>query len=206
MEIHYNLLVDVSTNKDSFVNESERITDDELIFAVAEGDVPSLGELYLRHGTVVLRFLYRTLDDRDAAEDICHDVFLALPKSAGRYRSSGKARSWVLGIAANMARSHRRKRWLRAKLLRINAASVPKPRSLTPREQDESADTIAEAVNRLPLDQRQILMLQVEEGLSGHEIAEVMNINHGAVRVRLHRARAALRDAVLESKTLEGET
>ncbi len=193
-------------DKDPCVNISGQKTDDELIFAVAEGDISSLGELYLRHGTAVLRFLYRTLEDNDTAKDICHDVFLALPKSAGRYRSSGKARSWILGIAANMARSTRRKRWLREKLLRVNATSVPKPRSLGPQEQDDSTDAIAQALSRLPMDQRQILMLQVEEGLSGYEIAEVMNIHHGAVRVRLHRARAALRDAVLKSKTIEGET
>jgi RNA polymerase sigma-70 factor (ECF subfamily) len=53
---------------------------------------------------------------------------------------------------------------------------------------------MAEAFDALPHDLREVLVLQVGEGLSGAEIAELLSISHGAVRVRLHRARQKLRE------------
>jgi len=167
-----------------------------LIAAIAAGDMRALGELYLRYGTMILRFLCRTIGDFAAAEDLCQEVFLSLPKSVARYRELGKSRSWLFGIAANKARAYQRRKWTRERLLRAYAFLVPLQRQASSASGTSPGDSVAEALERLPLEQRQVLMLQVGEGMSGVEIAEALSIGHAAVRVRLHRARAALRQAV----------
>jgi RNA polymerase sigma-70 factor (ECF subfamily) len=187
------------------VHTHDQPSDEDLIVALLDGDARALAELYLRHGGMVVRFLTRTLGDASLAEDLCHDVFLALPDAAHNYRKVGKPRSWLLGIAANKARSYRRRQWLREKLLRAYCLLVPRRGDAVSARHDEPADRIAAALYRLPLEQRQVLMLQVGEGLSGTEIAEALSISHGAVRVRLHRARAALREAVLDRERAGGE-
>lgn len=187
------------------VNVHDRTSDEEIVSAIAAGDAQALAELYLRHGTSVLRFLTRTLGDASVAEDLCHDVFLALPTIAENYRRMDKPQSWLFGIAANKARAYRRRQWLREKLLRAYSLLVPARDPVDAPRHDGPADRIATALDRLPLEHREVLMLQVGEGLSGAEIAEVLSLSHGAVRVRLHRARAALRDAVLGQESAGGE-
>jgi RNA polymerase sigma-70 factor, ECF subfamily len=169
-------------------------TDLELIKAVVVGDKSALGQLYLRYGNIVLRFLMRILKDRESAEDLCQDVFLTVAKIAVRYEDQGKMKSWLLGIASNKARSHQKKVWLRKKLMKIN--SLLFARYDSPAPYNEIENQISSAFQQLPIEQREILTLQIGEGLSGEEIAEVLSISHNAVRVRLHRARQNLRLAI----------
>jgi RNA polymerase sigma-70 factor (ECF subfamily) len=159
---------------------------------LARGETAALGELYMRHGQSTLRFLARTLRDTASAEDLCQDVFLTLPGAASRYTHQGQLRAWILGIAAKKARGWQRRQWVRTRLLGtfgLSSASTTAPTPETAR-----SDAMAAAFDALPHDLREVLVLQVAEGLSGAEIAEVLGIGHGAVRVRLHRARQKLRE------------
>jgi len=168
--------------------------DATLMARLARGDTGVIGELYMRHGDQVLRFLTRTLRDGATAEDLCQDIFLGLPGAASRYRDERKLRSWLLGIAAKKARGWQRRQWVRDRLLRGFWSAEQPP---TAGEREPSAlDQMAAAFDQLPHELREVLVLQVGEGLSGVEIAEVLSLSHGAVRVRLHRARQRLRELV----------
>jgi len=165
-------------------------SDESLMISLASGDMRALGALYLRFGDSALRFLFHQTSDRATAEDLCQEVFLTLAETASRYRHADKLRSWVLGIAAKKARAHQRKEWRRRRLRGIfgdrdAAATQTAPQLRGP---------MSAALAALPAAQREVLVLQVVEELSGEQIAEALGIGHGAVRARLFRARAALRE------------
>lgn len=169
-------------------------SDEEIIARLTEGDLDALGVLYLRHGAQVLRFLTHALGDAATAEDLCQDVFLALPAASQRYREFGKLRSWLLGIAARKARSWKRRQWVRAKLL--DRFAIRPPLDLegeTTHAFPAQQSSIERAFALLPHPLREVLLLQVGEGLTGLEIADALRISPGAARVRLHRARQELR-------------
>jgi len=182
-------------------------SDGDLMDRLVRGELDVLGTLYLRHGDAVLRFLCRTLLDAQAAEDLCQEVFLAVPRAAaaGRYREEGRLRPWLIGIASRKARAWRRRQWIREIAFRrfIREKSSPGFPQDDPAESKQGIERIAEALSRLPHSQREALMLQVGEDMTGAQIAETLGVSHSSVRVRLHRARLALR-AALEG-TLDGK-
>lgn len=180
------------------------VVDSSLMERLARGETNALGELYLRHAQPVLRFLTRSLLDTAAAEDLCQEVFLTLAGTASRYTHQGRLRSWILGIAAKKAGGWRRRQWVRTRLL--GTLGLSSEGSTAPMPEHGRRDVMEDAFEQLPIELREVLVLQLGEGLSGVEIAEVLGISHGAARVRLHRARQKLA-ALLETMgvTLGGD-
>jgi len=140
---------------------------------------------------------------RDDIEDIVHDVFLAALTNRHRFRKDASAWTWLAAITINRCRSHRRRqlvrlRWWRAtmptaELANDQASSV---------ERDETAVRVRDAVGALPAKDREIVVLYYLEEMTVAQVAAVVGASAGAVEVRLHRARAKLRqllgDAGLE--------
>ncbi|MGM0597223.1 MAG: RNA polymerase sigma factor [Myxococcota bacterium] len=178
-------------------------SDSELMENLANGDQNSLAQLYKRHGNSILGFIHKTVGDYSTAEDLCQEVFLVVANKAEVYKEKGKFRCWLYGIAANKARNHLRKRWLRNKLLFQHHEDLlpPEDKIFSPELQ-----ALKIAFSKLAPKDREILVLQVSEGLSGEEIAETLSIKHAAVRVRLYRARKKLKKLIeKELKTGSGK-
>jgi RNA polymerase sigma-70 factor (ECF subfamily) len=161
---------------------------------MAAGDVRALDELYARHGPAILSFLVARLSDRQLAEEVLQDVMLAVWNNAASFRAESSVRTWLLVIARNRAINARRR--YRPQL--VSLADAPElhsndtgPFEAVAREFDRTA--VREALQHLTPDHREILTLFFYHQLSGPEIAEVLNINTGTVKSRLHRAKEALR-------------
>ncbi len=182
---------------------SERVepTDEELVAAAGAGDAAALGSLYDRHGDAIYQFVCRMgcVDNQDA-EDLVQDVFVAVAKSAHRYAAHAAVRTWLLAIAANLARASARKS-LRFRVFRAVLERLPaRPSPRTP-EADltraEQLRALKSAVARLPHDQRvAFLMCDVDE-VPAAELAATLDVPRGTIYRRLHDARRALR-ALLE--------
>ena len=171
------------------------LTDEALVAACGTGDAEALGALYDRYAQDVCKFLSRlTYVDPQDAPDLVQDVFLAVMKNAKRFRGDSAVRTWVFGIAANLARtaarSSRRGRVAKTKLSLI---APPTPRV-------PEADAIAsQAVNRLrrALDtlshaQREAFVMCHLEGIAGPEAARSLGVPVGTLYRRLHEARQHL--------------
>ncbi len=187
------------------VEDNGGLSDEELIADLARGNTNRLGELYLRHGNNVLRFLKALLKDttRFEVEDICHEVFLTVYEKASRYRETGKFRSWLLGIAAHKARSvERKQRWRRHLLMtraRDEALLTDKPASM-PDEVLGRRQQIENGLARLTAEQRAVLVLRASLGFSGDEIAQALGISEDAVWSRLKRAHRILSAEAVAAK------
>jgi RNA polymerase sigma-70 factor (ECF subfamily) len=179
------------------------LSDAELMSLLAQGRMESLGELYMRYGGMVRTLLWRLLPDESAveAEDLCHDVFITVYKTAPRFQYGRELRPWLFGIAVRKARSWRRKNWVRAHLLKrftqedqtLASAATDSPDSAT-----ATRDQVDLAVSTLPHGQREVLVLYFTENLSGQQIADTLGIPLNTVWTRLRRARLAMRAALLD--------
>ena len=172
---------------------------------VRDGDVARLGPLFERHHAGLFDFFCRTLGDRAAAEDLVQEVFIRILKYRRTYRDEGRFQTWMFHIARNV-----RTDFLRRRRPDQLTADVPEPATegaghAAAIEAAQDVERLRRALMRLPDDRRELVVLARYRGMSHDEIAAVLRIEAGTVRVRLHRALKELRTLV-ETMTSEDET
>lgn len=141
------------------------------------------------HKDAVYRFAWRMTSSSTTAEDVTHDVFMALFRRPDAFDPNrGRLRPFLLAITRNLVLKHWRddRRWEPID----EEQFVAEPVDLHARE---TAQIVAEAVGRLPPLQREALVLAEYEGLSLAEIAHATDCEVGTVKSRLHRAKENLR-------------
>jgi len=161
------------------------------------GEPEAFGMIYDRHAATLLRFLGRRAGAK-VAEGLVGELFrIAFERRRTFDASRETALPWLYGIGANLLLKHRRAeaRWLRASARmaagreaadRRSSAAVLEARLLFPR--------VAHAIQALPSDEREALLLFAWEELSYQSVAEALELPIGTVRSRLNRARAHLRE------------
>ena len=163
---------------------------------VRDGDVAKLGTLFERHHTALFDFFCRTLGDRAAAQDLVQEVFVRILKYRRTYRDAGRFETWMFHIARNVRIDHARRR--RPEQLSDEtpelAADGPTPAARVEAAQD--VQRLRRALMRLSNDKRELLVLARYRGMKHEEIAAVLKLEVGTVRVRLHRALKELRELV----------
>lgn len=168
------------------------------------------GELYLDHADFVWRSLRRMGLGPDAAKDSLHDVFLIVHRRFDSFDPSlGSERAWLFGIAANVARSEKRRRVpvpvdrLEPLLDQRGSGTTSTPPSVSGEYRIGYLgvrEKILEAVAALTPDQRAVFTMFELEGMSCLEIADEMGIVIGTVYSRLHVAREHLRSTLAAYK------
>jgi RNA polymerase sigma-70 factor, ECF subfamily len=178
------------------------ISDGALLAACATGDRAALGALFDRHHEHVYRFLarLRLRDPRDL-EDLLQATFLEAQRRAPRFRRRSSVRTWLMAVAANLARYHiRAEAGRRVAMERMGVAPGPipdAPLEVTERRQDSRR--LMAALAALDDRLRVPFVLCDLEGVSGEQVARSLGLRMGALWRRLHQARKLLRRA------LEGE-
>ena len=172
----------------------EHISDPDfaLVKAMAEGDVSALNELYTRHGANILNYLTSILHDRSLAEEVLQDVMLAAWEHAAGFRGESKVRTWLLTIARHRAINAQRR--LTPDFVPLDEASYSA--DTTPLEKVERKNqrqALQAALQQLPPFHQEILVLIFYHQLTGPEVAQVLGVNVGTVKSRLHRAKEMLR-------------
>ena len=162
-------------------------TDEQIARSVQQGRIDDLALLVERHHSSLLGFLYRmTGGDRALAEDLVQDTFLHVLRSIRQYRPAQRFKPWLYAIALNAARDH----FKRADTRRTDTvsdedlAAVPVPMD-DPVLTADDIQQIAAAIKRLPLHQREVVVLRYYEDWSLAEIAEALHIPTGTVKSRL---------------------
>lgn len=169
------------------------------VIAASLDDPARFGALFDRHATVVYRYLVRRVgaDDADA---LLGEVFrVAFEKRDSYDRERPNARPWLYGISTNLMARHRRSeaRRIRATarlLARQTPSQDPADDIVTALDARELWPHVADALGRLPEEERDALLLYVWEELSYEEIADALGVPVGTVRSRLNRARVDLRE------------
>jgi RNA polymerase sigma factor (sigma-70 family) len=175
------------------------VTDEALMQAVRSGDVSGLGVLFERYHAALFDFLSRMTGDRTAAEDLVQDVFVRILKYRATFRDDGSFETWVFRIARNARADHFRRR---APIEPIDGGALERPEPAPgPARQFEARREQAQlrrALMQLRDDRRELIVLARYRGLKHEQIAEILGIEAGAVKVRIHRAMRELREIFLQ--------
>jgi len=164
----------------------------------------ALNHLMHRHATAVFQFLYRMLGNEDDANDLAQETFVRVYRARKSYNPKQKFSTWLFTIAANLARNQLR--W-RARHPNVSLDPQQQPdgqclidtlsaEAVAPDQQaqaSERAEAVRRAVQRLPSDLREAIVLCEWEELSVNEAATILNTTAKAVESRLYRARQFLR-------------
>ena len=174
-------------------------SDDAVAHACAAGDPAAIAEMFNRHHGAVTRFLSRLVGPGPDVEDLLQATFMEVARVQTRFEGRSSVTTWLLGIAANVARHHMRsqRRWHR---LRSVVAVV------TPRAGRVDADDTLQArrdlraaqhkMDGLSEDHRIAFALCELEGVSAREAARILGTTESAIWKRVSDVRKALREVV----------
>jgi RNA polymerase sigma-70 factor (ECF subfamily) len=165
---------------------------DEALLDLAGRDEAAFMLLFERHREVIFRVACRLTNSAAAAEDITQECFLGLLNAPGRFDpAKGSLRTYLYGAVRNHARKYHGLREGEIGLDETEIGGAPEPSQVF--LQQEQSQAIQQAISTLPLQQREALILSQYEELPLEEIAAILGIDIGAVKSRLHRARARLK-------------
>ncbi|OUO35951.1 sigma-70 family RNA polymerase sigma factor [Olsenella sp. An290] len=146
------------------------------------------------YADLVLRVCYTYLRSTADAEDVCQDTLVKLLLREEPFRDPGHERAWVVRVAINACKNLLRDYGSHPE---ADLAAVPEPAAAEAPDEDalrRRDDRVLAAVMALPLPQREAVYLHYYEGYPTREVARIVGATDAAVRQRLSRARASLRD------------
>jgi len=171
-----------------------------LVQRAADGDPAAFDWLMRRYQDAVFNMLYRMTGNQDLAFDLVQETFLKAYKAIDTFRLGAKFYTWVYRIAVNSLRSHWRKQARLPTQQHLDDDPGESPRAHASNnpadlaEEGEMEELVQQSISTLPEPQRVVLVLRDVEGLEYEQIAEMMDLNIGTVKSRLHRARMTLKD------------
>ena len=168
---------------------------EKLIKDCKKGKPKAQKELYDKYAPVFLGICYRYFPHYDIANDILQDSFIKIFKNINKYKGTGSFEGWMKRICINTALSELRKN---KKVQFVEDFQFEDSHSITPGNEND----IIELITQLPDGYREIFNLHGVEGYSFKEIAELMSITEGNVRVKYHRARKKMQE-ILEKYFME---
>lgn len=179
------------------------LSDAEVVRRVVTGDKASFEILMRRHNTRVWRAIRSVLRDDAEAEDAMQQAWLSAYLHLPQFQGGSAFSTWLTRIALNegLARLRRRNPLALAAELPEDAMDSTLPPVVDPERRAagrQLAALLEEALDALPLNHRTVIMLREVQGLSTAEAADVLGVSEEVVKVRLHRAKGALREALYE--------
>ena len=184
---------------DNHVGMDADTSDEMLMQAYAAGDADAFQVLYQRHRSLLYGFLMRSLGRRDWADDCFQETWSRVIRARNRYRPEAKFSTWLLQIAHNLLIDrHRQQR----PHVPLDLVAEPADDSDGQQQPDAVLDRfqrsrrLREAIAALPAQQRQAVLLRLDQELALEEIATVTGVGRETVKSRLRYAMAKLREAL----------
>ncbi len=178
-------------------------SDAALVRRARNGEYEAFEMLFERHRTLVYRFAYQMVPRRDDAEDIVQEAFVRAYQNLDRYRDEAKFTTWLLRIVSNLctdqARMHSRRTALEQQeaggaLDWMTVGNTDDP--VQNLEADRRKEALRKALAALPVHHRTVIVLRDIEEREYSEIASMLNCTVGGAKLRVLRARRALRDRI----------
>ena len=174
-------------------------TDNELMEDVRDGRVERLAVLFERYQIPLYNFFLRLTGNRAASEDLVQDVFMRVLKYRAGYLSESRFNVWLFQIARNAHVDHLRKQKGTVQLDdQFVEAPSREPLPGAAYESDREAELVRRALDRLPVQKREVLVLFRYQNLKLREIAELLGVQVGTVKAQVHRALKDLSRIYLE--------
>jgi RNA polymerase sigma-70 factor (ECF subfamily) len=165
----------------------------ELVEGCRRGEREAFRVLFETYKDKVYSIALRFSGDHSLAMDIAQDTFLKLYSSIGEFRGEAMFSTWVYRLVVNSCLDHKRKSWRIVPMADELLAVLRAPGdALHAVMRTEMSERVQRAVEKLPEEQRIVVVLRYTEGLAYEQIAEVLGCSMGTVASRLNRAHKAL--------------
>jgi RNA polymerase sigma factor (sigma-70 family) len=157
---------------------------------VKDGDLDKLGLLFERYKKPLYGFFYGMHRNSELSEDLVQNVFVRILKYRAVFRGDGEFRTWMFHIARNVSHDHFRKKRIDAKDSiedwqdRIGSSE----NRFTDYQKEDDMESLSLALERLPEDKREVLLLSKYQEKKYKEIAELLGCTESAVKVKVFRA------------------
>jgi len=175
--------------------------DNDVVRAFLDGDQRAFSEIVRRYDNRLLNFVYRTIGDRERAQDLVQETFVRVYRHIERFDLTKKFSTWIYTIASNLAKNELRNR-SRNPLVLFQTIKKNWEADHRPLEWEDThykpddlfrkrhlKEKVEEAVAELPEHHRIVFVLRELEGKTYEEIADITGCNLGTVKSRLNRAR-----------------
>jgi RNA polymerase sigma-70 factor (ECF subfamily) len=181
--------------------ELRKLSDSEVVQTFLDGESRAFGELVRRYDNRLLNFVFRTVGDRERAEDLVQETFVRVYRHLHRFDQTKKFSTWIYTIAGNLAKNELRNR-SRNPLVLFQAIKQNWEADHRPLEWEDTTykpddlfrkrhlrEQVEKAVAELPEHHRVVFVLRELEGKTYEEISDITGVNLGTVKSRLNRAR-----------------
>ncbi|MBS1709092.1 MAG: sigma-70 family RNA polymerase sigma factor [Armatimonadetes bacterium] len=184
---------------------ADKNSDEALVARARGGDFEAFETLFERHRNLVYRFAYQMANKRDDAEDIVQDVFVRAYQNLHRYRDEAKFTTWLLRIATNLGTDRARMFTRRNQLEQQEASGALSwmtvgTSTLDDAEQNLERDwkqnALRAGIEALPDHHRKVIVMRDIQELDYDTISSILGCTVGGAKLRVLRARRALRDRV----------
>ena len=193
------------------LGDPKRYTDEELLAAAQKGVPRALGELLMRHRSLLFKTVRRMTDTIEEAEDIVQDAMIRACAAIGRFRREARFSTWLIVIATNCLRSERRKsrptQWLYLDDTEIgshqNHPFELRDSRPTPEEECAGREFLVRAhreIQRLPRSYRSALQAVGVDERASADTARDLGITSATFNTRLRKGRAQLAQALGRSR------
>jgi len=174
-------------------------TDLELMIAVQQGEVGKMGVLFERHHARIYNFCHRMTGSQAASEDLVQEAFMRALKYRQTFRGDAEFLPWLYRLARNVCNDYFQKSQRFPVTVEDLSEEVSSdPSALDAAQQREQVCLLRQALLRLPVERREVLILSRFEFRNYEEIAQLLGCSVGAVKVRVHRAMNQLRETYRE--------
>ncbi len=178
-------------------------SDESLVRRAREGDFDAFETLFDRHRLLVYRFAYQMVQRRDDAEDMVQEAFVRAYQNLHRYRDEAKFTTWLLRIVSNLCTDQARMTQRRSNLEQKEAVGALDwmtignfENPIDNLEEDRRRFALRKAIAALPEHHRQMIVMRDIEEREYSDIADVLGCTVGGAKLRVLRARRALRDRI----------
>ncbi|MBT3378577.1 MAG: RNA polymerase sigma factor [Lentisphaerae bacterium] len=173
------------------------LDDDSLVDLFRGGAADAFEALFARYHRMVFNYAFLMTGDRQAAEDILQDTFIAAARSVPRYEPAGRFRAWLMAICRNrclalLERFRTRRRLMDESGFELLTPSISSVRAHESLARREELDRLRVHLQELPEASRDALSLYAFDDLSYAEIAQVLGCPINTVKTLIRRARIAL--------------
>ena len=178
-----------------------KLTDEKLVELAVSEDPEAFGEIVKRWDRKIFALCFGMLGREDEARDAAQETFISAYRSLKNFRGDAKVSSWLHRIAVNQCLTVKRRERTRAEEFIDEESSeedrvfVAPPASSPARasEQNERFFVVRQAVNSLPLELREVVLMKEFEEMTFQEISDTLEIPLSTVKSRLYTALRQLR-------------
>jgi RNA polymerase sigma-70 factor (ECF subfamily) len=175
-------------------------SDEELVEEFQRGDPYAFDVLVGRWDRKIQGAIYRIMGPEEDARDLCQETFLKAYRALGTFKKEARFSSWLYQIALNVCRDRLRRRKSRPQVSLDELMEVGEiapvgrgPSALDLIEARDLSRLVAAAVESLPQEQREVIVLKEYQGLTFLEIAQTLDVPISTVKTRLYRGLGQLR-------------